>query len=260
MTEPEPHSDRELLVVQHAPHTGPSALVETLDARATGLPWRLVDVAAGAAFPDLNRVAGILVLGGPMGVGDRAEHPWMEGELEAIRAATQQGIPVFGICLGVQMLAAALEGRVDKRPAPEIGFVPLTRTEAAEDDPVFAGWPDGSAVLFIHDDEVVEVPEGAETMLEGSEGVAAWRAPDGQSYGVQFHPEITAAQLAGWAGEEINRQRCAAAGVDLDELLAEAERRDAFHRAVGVSMVGRWLDRVVGAADPAAAPGRRGRS
>lgn len=249
----------ELLVVQHASHTGPSALTRVLDARGDRRNWRLVDLGAGAAFPELDDVRGILVLGGPMGVADRDEHPWIEDELEVLQRAGDRSIPVFGICLGVQLLGTALGGRLERRGAPEIGFLPLRRTEAAADDEVFAGWADGSVAVFLHQDEVVELPDGAEPMLEGSDGVAAWRAPDGISYGVQFHPEVDAAQLASWAGREENRSRFDAAGVDPDAFVAEAQRRDRFLQATGLSLIGRWLDQVVGADDPDPKRGRRAR-
>lgn len=248
----------ELLVVQHAGHTGPSALTPVLDARDER-PWRLVDLGAGAAFPELDDARGILVLGGPMGVADTDEHPWIEDEVEVLRDVRDRSIPVFGICLGVQLLGTALGGSVSRRGVPEIGFLPLTRTEAAQDDPVFAGWPDGAAAPFLHADEVVQLPDGAEPMLDGSDGVAAWRAADGVSYGVQFHPEVDAAQLATWADREDNRSRFEAAGVDPDAFAAEARRRDPFLKAVGLSLVGRWLDQVVGADDPDPARGRRAR-
>lgn len=248
----------ELLVVQHAGHTGPSALTRVLDARDER-PWRLVDLGAGAAFPALDDARGILVLGGPMGVADTDEHPWIDDEIEVLREARDRSIPVFGICLGVQLLGTALGGAVSRRDVPEIGFLPLTRTEAAQDDPVFAGWPDGAATAFLHADEVVELPAGAEPMLDGSDGVAAWRAEDGVSYGVQFHPEVDAAQLATWADRGDNRSRFEAAGVEPDAFAAEARRRDPFLKAVGLSLVGRWLDQVVGADDPDPARGRRAR-
>lgn len=249
----------ELLVVQHAAHTGPSALTPVLDARGDRRKWRLVDVGAGAAIPELDDVRGVLVLGGPMGVADTDDHPWIGEELALLREAQDRTIPVFGICLGVQLLGEALGGAVERREVPEIGFIPLTRTEAGKEDVVFAGWPDGAAAAFVHGDEVTRLPDGAEPMLDGSDGVAAWRAPDGVSYGVQFHPEVEAAQLAAWADREDNRPRFAAAGVDPDAFVAEARRRDRFLKAVGVSLVGRWLDQVVGADDPDPKRGRRAR-
>ncbi len=249
----------ELLVLQHADHTGPSTLTPVMDARGDRRAWRLVDLGAGAPIPELDDVRGILVLGGPMGVADTARHPWIDRELEILVDAGDREIPVFGICLGVQLLGTALGGTVEERDVPEIGLLPLTRTEAAHDDVVFAGWPDGAAAVFVHDDEVTRLPEGAEPMLDGSEGVAAWRAPDGVSYGVQFHPEVDAAQLAGWAERDESRSRFKAAGVDPDAFVAEARRRDRFLQAVGRSLIGRWLDQVVGADDPDPKRGRRAR-
>ncbi len=240
----------ELIVLQHAVRTGPSALTEVLDARAHQRPWRLVDVGAGAPPPDLERVRGAIVLGGPMGVPDRDEHPWMAAELELLTTLQQRGVPTFGICLGSQLLATALGGRVERRANPEVGYLPLTRTEDAADDPVFAGWPDGSAQLLLHEDEVVELPDGAVAMLDGSDGVAAWRTPREGSYGVQFHPEVDAAQVATWLADQQHRDHCEAVGVDPDALAEEARRRDRFHRAAGLSLIGRWIDAVVGADDP----------
>ncbi|MDP9023601.1 MAG: type 1 glutamine amidotransferase [Actinomycetota bacterium] len=262
MTEPpEPEYDYgETLVVQHVEMAGPSALTQVLDARAATRPWRLVDVSAGAPFPDLDDVRGIVVLGGSMGVHDTADHPWLEGEIAGLRAALRRGVPLFGICLGVQLLGAILGGEVRARGVPEIGFVPLERTAEGRDDPVFAGWPDGAATLFIHDDEVVRLPDGAVATLTGSDGVAAWRAPDGLSYGVQFHPEVDAAQVAAWCSEPRNRIRFERAGVDPDALAAEADRREPYVRAVGLALVGRWLDAVVGRDDPDPSRGRRARA
>lgn len=260
MTEAGDYDYGELMVVQHAHGGGPSALTEALDARAARRPWRLVDAASGAAFPALDRVRGIIVLGGPMGVQDRTRLAWIERELETLLDALGRGIPVFGICLGVQLLGHALAGEVVKRTVPEIGYLPLTRTAAGRDDPVFAGWPDGSAAFFIHDDEVVRLPEGAEQMLEGSDGVAAWRAPDGQSYGVQFHPEVEAAQVADWCRHPRNQPRFTTAGVDPDTLATEALARNRFAQAVGVSLVARWIDQVVGRDDPDPKRGRRARA
>ncbi|MDP8929342.1 MAG: type 1 glutamine amidotransferase [Actinomycetota bacterium] len=260
MTETNGHDYGELLVIQHAAHSGPSALTEVLDARAGRRPWRLVDVSRGAAYPSLDRVRGAVVLGGAMGVHDVAEHPWLEYELEILHTASRAGIPLFGICLGAQLLGMVFAGEVAPRKSPEIAFVPLTRTQAGEKDPVFAGWPDGAAALFIHDDEVTRLPPGAVEMLEGSEGSAAWRAPDGSSYAVQFHPEVEAAQVAAWCRREDKQQRFAAAGVDPAVLATEASRRNRFLRAVGLSLVGRWIDVVVGRDDPDPQRGRRART
>lgn len=259
MTEPGGYDYGELLVFQHAVQTGPSALTEVLDARARRRPWRLVDLRGGAVFPGLHRARGIILLGGPMGADDVIEHPWLEDELEILSEARGAGIPVFGICLGSQLLALVFGGEVAPRAKPEIAFVSLSRTQAGRSDAVFAGWPDGAAAVSMHVDEVTRLPEGALEMLEGSNDAAAWRAPDGHSYGVQFHPEVDAAQVAAWSRREDKQARFTAAGVDPAEFATEAGRRNRFLRAVGLSLVGRWIDVVVGRDDPDPKRGRRAR-
>lgn len=241
----------ELLVVQHADHAGPSGLTSMLDGRAVRRPWWTVRPDRGEDLPGaLDRVRGVLVLGGPVGVGDREELGWLDTEIRWLADVVDRDVPVFGICLGHQLLAAALGGEVRPRARPEIGFLPITRTEAGQEDEVFAGWPDRSVTLVIHDDEVVRLPDGAALMATGTDGITAFRAADGRSYGVQFHPETSAELLADWCAREGNRARFERAGVDPDGMADEGRRREPFLRAVGLALVGRWIDGVVGADDP----------
>lgn len=240
-----------LLVIEHEDGCPPDALQPTLDGRASRRPWTRVDLGNGDAVPELtDDVRGILVLGGTMGVPDADRAPWMDAELDLLRTAVDRGVPVFGICLGAQLLATALGGEVERRDAPEVGFLPLTRASDADGDEVFAGWPNGAYALLIHEDQVTRLPDGATAMLEGSDGVPAWRTSDGLSYGVQFHPETTADTLARWLDDEGMQKLVADGGADAGALLDEARQRERFVLAVGVSMVGRWLDGVVGRDDP----------
>jgi GMP synthase (glutamine-hydrolysing) len=149
-------------------------------------------------------------------------------------------VPVLGVCLGAQQLATALGGEVQPRERPEIGFVPLWRTESAGDDDVAAGFPDGTPVLFFHRNEVTRLPEGAETVLKGSDGAAAWTC--GSALAVQFHPEATAEQLEAWIAAEGIDELLTAAGVAAGDLLEEARRRERFTVAHGRALLGRFLD------------------
>ncbi len=240
----------ELLVLQHHDRTGPDLLVPTLDGRANRRPWRRVhlDVEGVPALSD--RVRGVLVLGGPMGVHDTDAFPWLEDELALLRTAIDREVPVFGICLGAQLLATALGGEVTRRDVPEVGVFALDRTLGGTEDEIFAGWADGSPVLLHHQDQVTTLPTGAIAMLEGSDGTAAWRTGDGSGYAVQFHPETGPDLLAEWVASPDLRDLHERAGVDGEALVEEVRRRAAFLRAAGVSLVGRWLDGVVGADDP----------
>lgn len=236
-----PDDRPELVVFNHHPATGPSAFAPVLDGRGNALRWRSIEVAEDEPLPPaetLGGLAGLIVMGGPMGVPDRDEHPWMDAEIALIAAAVDAEIPVLGVCLGAQLTATALGGRVERRATPEFGYLALTRTEAGRADGVAAGWPDGAAPLFSHEDEVVELPDGAEPLLAGNDGIPAWRC--GSAHTVQFHPEVTVEQLEDWRAvlEELLERT----DVDIDAFLDEARRRERYSIEVGAALLGRWLD------------------
>lgn len=241
----------ELLVIEHDPLCGPDLLTPVLDGRAERRPYRRVSLHAGEPIPELDdRIRGVLVLGGPQSVLDGETFPWFAPELDLLRTAVDREVPVLGICLGAQLLATATGGEVTRRDTPEVGLIPLERTDAAEGDDVFAGWPDGGRVLLIHEDQVTTLPDGAEPMLQGSDGYAAWKLADAPAYGVQFHPETSPDVLERWLADEGLRQLAQDGGAEPDAFLEDARKQAAFLRAAGVAMVGRWLDAVVGADDP----------
>lgn len=234
----------ELLVLEHTAGAGASAFTEVLDTRATITPWRRVEVEGPEDIPDdLTDVAGLVVMGGTMSATDPEALPWMPAELELLRRAVEAEVPVLGVCLGAQLLAAAHGGRVEQRSAPEIAYLPLTRTPDAAGDPVLGGWQDGAAPLFLHEDEVVDLPEGAVALLDGSEGTAGWRL--GSAWAVQFHPEVDADQLAGWFELDTLARLLDRAGVDGEQLLEEARTRDRSIVPIGRALIGRFIDGAV---------------
>ena len=247
----EPYDYGELVVLQHQDDVPLDALEPVLDGRSHDRAYRLVNLGHGKDLPELtDRVRGVLVLGGSMGLPDEDRPAWIADELTFLQSAVDREIPVFGICLGSQLLAAALGGEVHRRDVPEVGFYALERTLGAQEDEVFAGWPAGGGVFLVHEDEVTKLPDGAVVMLEGSDGIAAWRAADGRSYGVQFHPEVTATTLETWIAKDRLKRMMHAAKRDEAALLEEFKQREPFLKAAGVAMVGRWIDGVVGADDP----------
>lgn len=234
----------ELLVLQHTPAAGPSSFVEVLDSRRGIAPWRLIEVTEPDDLPaDLTDVAGIVVMGGTMSATDPEAEPWMPRELDLLRDAVDAQVPVLGVCLGAQLLAAAHGGRVERRSSPEIAYLPVTRTAEASGDPVFGGWQDGAAPLFLHEDEVVELPDGAVRMLTGSEATPGWRL--GSAWAVQFHPEVDAEQLEGWLALDALTPLLERAGVDAEELAEQARTRNRSIVPVGRALIGRFLDAVV---------------
>lgn len=235
---------RELYVIEHEPETGAACFEQVLDARAGIAPWRSLDVTRAGAPPlELDRAAALIVMGGTMSAVPPVREDWMRTEIAVLRDAVAAEVPVLGVCLGAQLLGAALGGEVSRRPAPRAGYVPQYRTAAATSDPVFGGWPDGAAALFVHEDQVTTLPPAAVGMLTCDGEVTAWRA--GSAWAVQCHPEVDAAQLGRWLEDPDLLALLARAGTDAEALRAEAARRERFTVALGRALVGRFVDAVV---------------
>lgn len=217
--------------MHHTPDVGLAALAEPVQSRDIAV--RHVDVTEVDTI-DLDDATGVLVLGGRPGDGFPAH------ELEALRRAVDTEVAVFGIDGGGQALAEALGGEVAPRARPEAAFVAVHRTVPGREDPVSAGWPDGSLALALHRHEVVRLPSEAEQLLIGSDGPSLWRL--GSACATSLHLEADAAAVARWLGSDDWQALAADAGVDPEALTAEAAERDRFTRAVGTSLVLRWLD------------------
>lgn len=186
-------------VFRHVPH-------ETLGRLAPALRRRGLDVRdiqawrPGAVFPSVSDVRALVVMGGPMGVYEQSRHPFLTREIEFIRGAVAADKPVLGICLGSQLIAAALGARVYPNADKEIGWYPLAAEPAAGDDFLFSGWPAASIIFQWHGD-TFDLPAGAAHLF--SSPLCRHQAfRFGKNvYGLQFHPEVDDAMIRDWLGQ-----------------------------------------------------------
>lgn len=115
------------LIVRHVPYEGCAGYRAPVE--AAGYAIDRIDVTDPAfATADLTAPDLLIVMGGPMGVYDVAEHPWIPGEIAALSRRLVADRPTLGICLGAQMMAAALGSDVYKGSGCEIGFAPVDLT------------------------------------------------------------------------------------------------------------------------------------
>lgn len=157
----------------------------------------VVNVEAGESLPSREGFAGAIVTGSGAMVTDR--HDWSERSAQWLRDAAHEGMPLFGICYGHQLIAHALGGEVDYHPAGrEMGTVQLELHPQAENDPLFAGLPPQFPAQATHLQSVLRAPEGATVLAKSvHDACHAFRWGD-RAWGVQFHPEFSATHMRGY--------------------------------------------------------------
>jgi GMP synthase-like glutamine amidotransferase len=171
-------------VLQHVPFEHPGLIGDIAAAREVNLDVRRIDL--GAQIPPAEEVDGLVVMGGPMGALDDAAHPNLPTE-RALRAATARaGLPVLGICLGAQLLAAGLGATVTRGPAFEVGFGTI---EIVGDDPVLGAAGTTAPVLHWHEDTFT-VPGDAVLLARSTSYPHQAFRLGRRAYGLQFHIEV----------------------------------------------------------------------
>ena len=206
-----------LLVVQHEDECPPGMLGRWWSDDGTRLDVRRPY--AGDALPaDLTGHDALVVLGGHMGADDDATHPWLTPTKQLFRTAAGGGVPALGVCLGHQVAASALGGRVTPNPAgPQTGLLRVGWEEASARDALVGDLATPRRGVHWNDDVVVELPAGAVRLATapGGEVQAARLAPS--VWGVQWHPEADVDVVAGWPGTTRALDEVRAAGPELVE-------------------------------------------
>jgi len=145
-------------------------------------------------------IKGVIALGGAMGALDDHLHPWLADERALLKKIVGEDFPVIGICLGAQLLGAALGGTVGRLDENEIGIYGIE--QIAPDEIISLG---SSAIATQwHEDYVSVLPAGA-TLLAKSEKCPTQIYRVGElTYGLQCHPEADASIVALWENKPDN--------------------------------------------------------
>lgn len=178
-----------LLVVQSCPVTPVGIVGEFAEER--GALLRTVHIHKGQRLPRTTAgLDGLIILGGPMHAGDDVGYPAFKKLLPLIRRFHQEAKPVYGICLGAQLVARAFDGQVFPFGGLEIGYLPLRLTAAAQRDRLLGGLAPEQRLMQLHQDSF-DLPEGA-VLLMANDTCAhqAYRLGE-TTYGFQFHLEVT---------------------------------------------------------------------
>jgi GMP synthase (glutamine-hydrolysing) len=227
------------LVIRHVVFEGVAGYRDPIEAAGYEIervPACTTDFASlDVMSPDL-----LVVMGGPMGAYETGEHPWLTPEITAIRERLARGLPTLGVCLGSQLIAAALGARVYPGPVREIGFSPLTLTATGSTSPLtHVAEVD---VLHWHGD-TFDLPDGTELLASTAAfpNQAFRRGP--HLLALQFHAEMGEdPRFHDWIEE--GRDYLAGAGVDPVALTADHDRLGPAAVRAGRAMIGEWLARL----------------
>jgi GMP synthase (glutamine-hydrolysing) len=147
--------------------------------------------------------SGLVVLGGEMGAYDDETHPWLTATKQLIVSTVRAGRPFLGICLGHQLAAVALGGRVEPNPhGHATGLTPLGLTEAGQHDVLLGTAPAGARTVMWNKDVVTRLPDCAVELATSPDGTVQAARFAQHAWGVQFHPEASPGIFDGWTVEK----------------------------------------------------------
>jgi GMP synthase-like glutamine amidotransferase len=209
------------LILQHEASAPPALLEEWL--RARGLAFT-VHHAGQEPLPDPRRFSFVTSLGSESSAVD-LDPPWIPEEIDALRAAIADEVPVLGICFGGQALSLALGGGTDRAGAPEVGWIGIDSDDG--------GIPEGPWAQYHN--EVMRVPPGAQLLARSPAGTAAYRS--GPHLAVQFHPEATPEIMNAWARADVHLP---AAGITLSDLAEQGTRHGSVAREAAFALFDGW--------------------
>ena len=185
-----------ILAIQNDPTDPPHLAGQWL--AEMGFDIQVLRADQGEVVPDSvpRHVAGVMPLGGHMGAMDDHVAPWLKNERALLKNAVENNVPIFGICLGAQLLAAANGGEVSRATTSEIGIYDVTPTSEAANDPVFNVATAKTAQW--HEDIVTRLPDGAIRLASSPLCENQVYRLGNAQYAVQFHPEIDRTIIHDW--------------------------------------------------------------
>jgi GMP synthase-like glutamine amidotransferase len=218
------------IILQHGDLGPPGVFEQWLQER--GIDYE-VHAAWRDPLPDVRGARFLASLGSINSV-TQANPLWVPAELEKVRDAVEDDVPVLGLCFGGQALSAVLGGGVDKLDHTEIGWIAI---ESDAPDEV----PEGPWLQWHN--EIVRVPPGATVLGHSPAGPAAFRY--GPHLGVQFHPEATPEIVDSWAQADPALE---SHGVTREELAEQSRQHAETAREAAFRLFDEWWAKGPGAA------------
>jgi GMP synthase-like glutamine amidotransferase len=227
-----------VVICRYAPQDGPGYFATYLTQHS--IDWCLVQLDEGEAFPDVNSVTGLAMMGGPMSVNDA--QPWLTGMLSFIRDCVASDVPVIGHCLGGQLLSKALGGVVTRNAVKEIGWA---RVEI-ENATVAHQWGPAEPFVSYHwHGETFSIPPAAIRIWSSAQCANQAFVID-KHIGMQCHIEVTDRMIDEWCEtglDEIELDLMRSPAVQTPAAMREniTSKLEDLHR-VADRVYGQWIE------------------
>lgn len=196
-------------------------------------------VPGAAPPPSTEGIDALMVFGGSMHVDQNGEHPWLTPEKAFLREQLERGTPILAVCLGSQLLAEAAGASPYRSPEPEIGWYDIEITDAGAADPLL-GPLAPSVELFEWHHYVAPLPAGAVELARTPLCVQAFRIEGKPAWGLQFHAEVTRADLFAWL-DGWDKSEAVETSLDPERIRAASEQRIDGQNEIGRGIAARFL-------------------
>jgi GMP synthase-like glutamine amidotransferase len=218
--------NKSIAVIRHIDVEGLGSIEDVL--KDKGLSYTYIDTGRDPLPSRVSDYHAVVILGGPMGVYEQDKYPFIKKELFLIEQARRLNIPVIGICLGSQMIAQALGGRVYKGGIQEIGWYDIQVTKEASHDKLFssvhaAGGESAALKVFQWHGDTFDLP-GDAVLLASSKLYKNQAFRVGTIYGLQFHIEVKEADIKRWISEYKAELDTLGKSMDVNKILGDTRK------------------------------------
>jgi GMP synthase (glutamine-hydrolysing) len=227
-----------VLAIIHQGDAGPGVFGDEIRGGGDRLDeWMLPEAPEAPADP-LGYDA-VMVLGGAMHADQEEAHPWLAAEKALLRRLIEAEVPLIGLCLGGQLLAAAAGATPARAAEPEIGWPSIQLTAEGKEDPLLGALAPGFEAFSWHSYEF-PLPPGAVALARTDLCLQACRLGDA-AWAIQFHPEVSAADAGAWIEGYRSDEDAVRIGLDPVALGAETDAKIAAFNQLGRDLCRRWL-------------------
>jgi GMP synthase (glutamine-hydrolysing) len=190
--------------------------------------------------PSLAGLDAAIVFGGEAQVDKEDAYPWLRPEKQLVRELLERRIPTLGVCLGSQLLAEAAGGGARRARVSEIGWHQIELTPEGATDPLLGALPERFEGFQYHHYEWL-LPPRATVLARSAACLQAFRLEGLPAWGVQFHPEVTHADLSSWLDGWEDDPLAVATGLDPQAIRAESALKIAGWNDLGREVSARFL-------------------